>query len=583
MSDFPDFSEQNYRIERSLGHNPSGGRVTYLATDTTTNQRVVIKQFQFAKSGSSWLNYDAYDREIQILKELHHPGIPKYLNAFQTLDGFCMVQEYIEAESLAASRSFNPEEIRPIAIAALEILVYLQNRIPPVIHRDIKPDNILVDSANRVYLVDFGFARVGEGEVGVSSVVKGTLGFMPPEQLFNRQLTEASDLYGLGMTLICLLTGTKADRIGDLVDISYRVSFKHLAPKINIHWVNWLEKMVEPRLKDRYPNAIAALSAVPTLPLRPPEAQFSQTTLEFHANRHNQQLTQTVVITNPIPDTTLEGTWEVAHHPHDPAPDRYQWIAVTPKAFLGNQVTCQVNVNTSQLMAGKTYQRRLLLQANTLAKTYPLQLNIHTLRTPRANSLLPYGLLLLLCGFAGAVSWLAGYAVLIAGTVTNSIELAWIGALIGVAIGLEASAWLLKSSGIRTGASACTLTAVVLSGIVLTRILTDGVSGTGSTALIGAGIGGLVGATVGTAIGTAIERLTVRTIKPAIAIALALTTALLGSSIGLSTAGILPSVPAMLLLTGNSLLLLVLGAHLQLQRMSANLRDRQAERDLIKP
>ena len=51
--------------------------------------------------------------------------------------------------------------------------------------------------------MDFGFARIGDGEVGVSSVVKGTLGFMPPEQIFNRQLTEASDLYGLGMTLIC--------------------------------------------------------------------------------------------------------------------------------------------------------------------------------------------------------------------------------------------------------------------------------------------------------------------------------------------------------------------------------------------
>ena len=233
-----------------------------------------------------------------------------------------MVQEYKPAASLATGRSLTPEEISLIAIAVLEILVYLQNRIPIIIHRDIKPENILLDEQGQVYLVDFGFARIGGEEVGVSSVVKGTLGFMPPEQLFNRQLTEASDLYGLGMTLICLLTGTKSDRIGDVVDISYRVSFKHLVSKLNFQWVNWLEKMVEPRLKDRFPNAVTALSAIPILPLRPPEAQFSQSSLVFKGTRSSLLCTQSVVITNPIPSTLLEGNWEVAFHPHDPRTGR---------------------------------------------------------------------------------------------------------------------------------------------------------------------------------------------------------------------------------------------------------------------
>lgn len=115
-------------------------------------------------------------------------------------------------------RSFSPDEIKQIALSVLEILVYLQNRIPPIIHRDIKPENILVGDQINVTLVDFGFARIGEGEVAISSMVKGTLGFMPPEQLFNRQLTAASDLYGLGATLICLLTGTKSTAIGNLIN-----------------------------------------------------------------------------------------------------------------------------------------------------------------------------------------------------------------------------------------------------------------------------------------------------------------------------------------------------------------------------
>jgi serine/threonine protein kinase len=206
----PDFSEHGYRLERELSHNRVGGRVTYLATDLKTDQNVVIKQFQFAKIGANWSDYDSYDREIITLKGLEHSGIPKYLDSFQNEDGFCMVQEYKNATSLATPKSFEPAEIRQIAIALLDILVYLQGRMPPVIHRDIKPENILVDPDLNVYLVDFGFARLGHGEVGVSSVVKGTLGFMPPEQIFNRELTEASDLYGLGITLICLLTGTRS-------------------------------------------------------------------------------------------------------------------------------------------------------------------------------------------------------------------------------------------------------------------------------------------------------------------------------------------------------------------------------------
>jgi len=163
-----------------------------------------------------------------------------------------------------------------------------------------------------VYLVDFGFARIGDGEVGVSSVVKGTLGFMPPEQLFNRQLTEASDLYGFGMTLICLLTGTKSNQIGDLVDISYQIKFKHLVSKLNFHWVNWLEKMVEPKIKNRYPNAIAASAAMPAHPMRLPEAKLSQSSLHFKATRLNERLTQMVCLSNLVPETQLAGEWQVA-------------------------------------------------------------------------------------------------------------------------------------------------------------------------------------------------------------------------------------------------------------------------------
>ncbi|MEG3899865.1 MULTISPECIES: serine/threonine-protein kinase [unclassified Microcoleus] len=262
MNAFPDFSNYGYQITRELGHNRAGGRVTYLATEINTKRSVAVKQFQFAQTGANWAQYQACEQEIQILRELDYPSIPRYLDSFPTASGFCMVQEYKNAPSLANSNRWKPEQIKQIAISVLEILKYLQNRVPPVIHRDLKPENILVNDRMNVSLVDFGFARIGGGEVAASSVVKGTLGFMPPEQMFNRQLTVASDLYSLGATLICLLIGINSTEIGSLMDDTGRINFKHRLPQLTPEFLDWLQKMVEPNFKHRYPSADAALNAL---------------------------------------------------------------------------------------------------------------------------------------------------------------------------------------------------------------------------------------------------------------------------------------------------------------------------------
>ena len=262
MNTFPDFSNYGYQITRELGHNRAGGRVTYLATEINTKRSVAVKQFQFAQTGANWAQYQACEQEIQILRELDYPSIPRYLDSFPTASGFCMVQEYKNANSLAASRQQTPQKTKQIAISVLEILKYLQNRVPPVIHRDLKPENILVDDRLNVSLVDFGFARIGGGEVAASSVVKGTLGFMPPEQMFNRQLTVASDLYSLGATLICLLIGINSTEVGSLMDDTGRINFKPRLPQLTPEFLDWLQKMVEPNFKHRYASANAALNAL---------------------------------------------------------------------------------------------------------------------------------------------------------------------------------------------------------------------------------------------------------------------------------------------------------------------------------
>lgn len=584
MSDFPELSEHGYQIERELGHNRSGGRVTYLATNIQTHQQVVIKQFQFAKAGSNWSDYDTYEREIQVLRGLEHSGIPCYLDSFPTPSGFCMVQEYKPALSLSATRSFNPEEIRHIAIALLTILIYLQNRIPVVIHRDIKLENILVDDQMNVYLIDFGFARVGNGEVGISSVVKGTLGFMPPEQLFNRQLTEASDLYGLGITLICLLTGTKSTEVGNLIDITYRVNFKPLLPKLSQGWVNWLEKMVEPRLKDRFANATEALAAIPLHPMRLAEATFSHSSLKVIASRAGETLNQTISLSNLVPETLLEGTWEVAPHPSDPphSPGSHAWISVQPAQFAANQTDCQISFNTSKLMDSKTYRRRILLHANTSQETYSLEVQLQTAQRSRSRRF-PFQLLGLLFVFTVATSWVIAWLVLIAGTVTNAPLTATLGAAIGGTIGFEVAAWIMTTAGTTAGATAGAIAGIITGVVALDISLFEVVEAVSSAALIGAGIGLVGGGMVGVATGSAVEHSLETGMSQRATIGITLLIAALGNGLGFGL--ILGFLHPFILtfLVGSGLLATIAILYGTSKRVKRQADDRKVEQYLIRP
>ncbi|MFN5240308.1 MAG: protein kinase domain-containing protein [Aphanizomenon sp.] len=393
MSIYPDFQAQGYEVIRELGRNREGGRITWLATNLNTKQPEVIKQFCFAQAGSSWSGSEAHAREIQVLKGLDHPGIPSYLHSFETSDGFCLIQEYIHGSTLAEPRSFSPAEIKQIAIKILEILVYLQNRIPSVIHRDIKPENILVDEQINVYLIDFGFARIGSHDVAGSSVFKGTPGFIPPEQMFKP--TNATDLYALGATLICLLTGIKSTKIDQLQDEDdpYLIKFRHLLPQVSLRFIGWLEKMVQPKQKDRFTNAELALESLKPLDvIRVPAVDFSETVLELKANRLGEKLRRDINIENSIPDTLLEGKWEVGSHPQDPphTPDNHAWISVKPGKFSRNHILCQVQVDTSKLMADKQYKRQLIFHSNAYPASHTLTVKVQTAALPIEKIKLPY-------------------------------------------------------------------------------------------------------------------------------------------------------------------------------------------------
>ncbi len=265
MNNFPDLTAYGYKIEKQLGQNFQGGRVTYLAQDLAGDRPVVLKQFGFGQGAENWSGYNSLEAEISVLQRLSHPQIPHFITSFTTDNGFYLVTEYIDAPTLAQTKRLTFREIKDITIQLLDILQNLQQQQPPVIHRDIKPENILLrrqGQAWQVFLIDFGFARLFEGDLSASSTVKGTLGFMPPEQIFQRELTTASDLYSLGVTLIAVLCGKPSEAVGELIGSDYRIKFRPHLHHLPSFFLSWLEKLTEPDLDKRYLDANNALQAL---------------------------------------------------------------------------------------------------------------------------------------------------------------------------------------------------------------------------------------------------------------------------------------------------------------------------------
>ena len=245
-----------YQCDRRLGK--QAGRQTLLARDLKTQQQVVVKLLSFS-SDFNWEDLKLFEREVETLKSLSHPAIPRYLDSFEidtpNRKGFALVQTYIEAKSLqeylSDGRTFSESEVKQLATALLDILAYLHQRQPPVIHRDIKPSNILLknrsgNSVGEVYLVDFGAVQTLATQQGKTVTVVGTYGYMPPEQ-FGGRAVPASDLYSLGATLIALIT---KQHPADLPQKDLQIEFEQFT-QLSPAFTNWLKWITHPSLERR--------------------------------------------------------------------------------------------------------------------------------------------------------------------------------------------------------------------------------------------------------------------------------------------------------------------------------------------
>ncbi len=255
--------QSRYRITDVLGQGGIG--VTYAALDDQTGDRVALKALSFRQM-NEWKVLELFEREAKVLAQLDHPAIPRYLDYFQ-IDrdrdrDFYIVQQLVEGKSLAQAIADgwhgSEEDVKQIAEQVLDVLIYLHGLKPPVIHRDIKPQNIILQPDRKIALVDFGAVQdtYRSTQVGGSTVV-GTYGYMPPEQ-FRGKAVPATDLYALGATILFLLTGRSPV---DLPEIKLKLSFRD-SVNISLHFADWLDKMIEPAIEDRFNSAKQALQAL---------------------------------------------------------------------------------------------------------------------------------------------------------------------------------------------------------------------------------------------------------------------------------------------------------------------------------
>ena len=154
---------------------------------------------------------DTLRQEYDLLRELHHRQIPRPLDYLEWEGREYLVREYVEGISLAewvdARGPRPPRQVREAALSLCRVLEDLHSQNPPVICRDVKPQNVIRDETGRCHLIDLGAARRYRAERREDTVFLGTQATAPPEQFGYQQTDQRSDVYSLGMLMRFLLTG----------------------------------------------------------------------------------------------------------------------------------------------------------------------------------------------------------------------------------------------------------------------------------------------------------------------------------------------------------------------------------------
>jgi serine/threonine-protein kinase len=211
-----------------------------------------------------------FKRESLLLTSLEHSSIPTIYDYFydESLSRFYLVMKFISGGDLASRLRNAPggkideKTVADWGMQTADVLEYLHSRPKPIIYRDLKPANLMIDgNTSRIMVIDFGIARwVKQEEKGVTAV--GTMGYAPPE-LFGGRVEPRSDVYSLGATMFHLLTGSDPQDNPLLIfDFAKNPRPRQIAPSISSEMEQILMRSVEYKPEDRFATAGAMRDAL---------------------------------------------------------------------------------------------------------------------------------------------------------------------------------------------------------------------------------------------------------------------------------------------------------------------------------
>jgi WD40 repeat protein/tRNA A-37 threonylcarbamoyl transferase component Bud32 len=342
---------RHYRPIRLLG---SGGFAkTYLAEDIDKfNELCVIKQFAPHVSSNEALQTATrlFEQEAKRLQQLgEHPQIPTLLAYFKQYNHLYLVQQYIAGKNLLDELDFkgvfNEQKIRDLLLQLLDILNSVHEQ--KVIHRDIKPENIIrCHSDNKLFLIDFGASKQLTSQVGAKAGTRiGSLGFAPLEQMENRQVYPATDLYSLGVTCFYLMTGVDPWELWKKRGYGWVHNWQqYLSQPVSLQLTRILNKLLQQDYRQRYQSAAEALKELNPLPQ-------ALTAVRSKSSYHQLSAVSPRSVTkvaSPVPATKIKA--------NQPKPASSNSVAVTVKKPKLSKLKKILLVSNSILLACLTSQ-----------------------------------------------------------------------------------------------------------------------------------------------------------------------------------------------------------------------------------